>query len=166
MAKPDTLDDIREALHVNESEMSRLNRERKAMELTVEILLRKGYVDRPRLKPKSRRARGPRIPPLSDDIDISRGDSIAECLKLIGQFVANGEMNATQSARLIMRAGKSKSSSMNGLVGTVRRELEKSSSFHKVRKGWYQYRPVGLDEPCHDGCEGDCDIVRHVFGLC
>ena len=166
METPDTWDDIREALAFNDAETARLSRERKAMELTVEILWRKSDVDRPRLKPKSQRARGLRIPPLSDDIDISRGDSIAECLKLIGQSVANGEVNATQATRLIMRAGKSKSSSLNGLVGTVRRELERNPSFLKVRKGWYQYRPVGLDEPNHDGCEGDCDIVRHVFGLC
>ncbi len=153
MANQDTVAVIRDLLDKNATERERLSREENALRLTVEILSR-NEGRWPRQKAKSRRVRGPRIPPLPDDIDISGAATIAECLTVIGRSVPEEELNTTQVARLLIKTGKSRAK-LDSLRSTVRARLNAHPDFVWVRRGWYRYAPGEHD------CDGsdDCAVL-------
>lgn len=97
---------------------------------------------------RSRRPPGPRMGVAASDVDFRGANSMAEMLRRVAWVAPHRELNMMQTAEILMQAGKTASISRYNVCITLRKTMNRSKDFERVRRGWYRYQgpPVEIPE--------------------
>ena len=93
----------------------------------------------PRSERRTRRPPGPRMGVSASDVDFRGAESMAERLRRIAEVAPHGEINAMQTAELLIGAGQTRSQSRYNVDSIIHRIMEKSPDFVWFRRGWWRY---------------------------
>ena len=84
----------------------------------------------------------------ASEVDFRGADSMAEKLRRVAWVAPHRELNMMQTAELLVQSGQTASTSRYNVCITLRKTMNRSKDFQRVRRGWYRYLgpPVEIPE--------------------